>query len=223
VVTVVTVAAGPDWASATTAIGTVAVAVVVVGVVFFTEWRAGRRLREEQQRSDDLLAEERDLHAKEISDERALADKRLGEQFVHSDAQLTEERAHLAAQLQKDRIWHRRADLYARTSLAIRRYTEKPPAGADGKPMLAPDVPELANLASEATLLASGPLADLLNEFMYDFPDDARQLEIWDEFQNAARAELEVDRLQEPSTSASRATPGDRQGGNPSAVRSSDP
>ena len=89
--------------------------------------------------------------------------------------------------------------------------------------MLAPDVPELANLASEATLLASGPLADLLNEFMYDFPDDARQLEIWDEFQNAARAELEVDRLQEPSTSASRATPGDRQGGNPSAVRSSDP
>ena len=61
---------------------------------------------------------------------------------------------------------------------------------------MAPDVLELANLASEATLLASKPLADLLNEFLYDFPDDARQGGIWNEFQNAARAELEVDRVQ---------------------------
>jgi hypothetical protein len=223
VVTVVTVAASPDWATATTAIGTVAVAVVAVSVAFFTERRAGRRLREEQKRSDDRLAEERALHAKEIAEERALADKRLTEQFAHRDAQLAEERAHLAAQLQKDRIWHRRADLYARTSLAMRRYTEKPPTGPDGQPMLAPDVLELANLASEASMIATEPLADLLNEFMYDFPDDARQLEIWDEFQHAARAELEVDRVQKLSTSASGAAPGDRLGGNPSAVRSSDP
>jgi len=48
VVTVVTVAAGTDWASDTTAIGTVAVAVIAVGVAFFTERRARRRLREEQ-------------------------------------------------------------------------------------------------------------------------------------------------------------------------------
>ena len=172
-----------------------AVALVAVGVAFFTGWRAGRRLREEQKRSDDRLAEERALHAKEIAEERVLADKRLAEQFAHSEAQLAEERAHLAAQLQKDRIWHQRVGLYARTSLAMRRYIEKPPTGADGQLMLAPDVLELANLASEATLLASEPLADLLNEFMYDFPDDARQAEIWDEFQNAARAELEVDRV----------------------------
>jgi hypothetical protein len=223
VVTNVTVAAGPDWASATTAIGTVAVAVVAVSVAFFTERRARWRLREEQRRSDDRLAEERALHAKEIAEERALADNRLAEQFAHSDAQLAEERAHLAAQLQKDRIWHRRADLYARTSLAIRRYIDEPPTGAGGKTLLAPEVFELANLASEATLLASEPLADLLNEFLYDFPDVARQAEIWDEFQNAARAELEVDRAQKPSTSESGATPGDRQRGSPSAFRPSDP
>jgi nicotinamide mononucleotide (NMN) deamidase PncC len=71
-VRVITGAAGPDWASATTAIGTVAVAVVVVGVAFFGDLRAARRLREERKRSDDLLSEQRTLHAKEIAEERAL-------------------------------------------------------------------------------------------------------------------------------------------------------
>jgi hypothetical protein len=66
--------------------------------------------------------------------------------------------------------------------------------------MPAAEVFRLANLASEATMIASDPLADLLNEFMYDFLDDDRQLAIWDEFQHAARAELEMDRIQESST-----------------------
>jgi hypothetical protein len=52
----VTVAAGPDWASATTAIGTVAVAAVAVGVAFFAEWRAGLRLRDERIRSNQAVA-----------------------------------------------------------------------------------------------------------------------------------------------------------------------
>jgi len=195
VLTVVAVSAGPDWASATTAIGTVAVAVVAVGVALFTEWRAGQRLRQDRKRSDDVLGEERALHAEEIAEERALADKRLAEQLAHSDAELAEEFANLTAQLWKDRIWHRRVDLYARISLALRRYIEKPPTGLDGKPMLAADVLELANLASEATMLASESLADLLNELMYDFPEDDRQLVIRGEFQDAARAELEVDRI----------------------------
>jgi hypothetical protein len=72
-------------------------------------------------------------------------------------------------------------------------------------------------------MLASEPLVDLLNEFMYDFPDDARQLAILGEFQDAARAELEVDRIHEPSTSAPSAAPYDLQRGNRSAVPSSDP
>jgi hypothetical protein len=223
VVTVVTVAARPDWATATTAIGTVAVAVVAVGVALFAEWRGGLRLREERKRSDDLLAEERVLHAQEIAAERALADKRLAEQFAHSDAQLAEERAHSAAQLQEDRLWNRRVDLYARISLALRRYVEQPPTGPDGKPVSAADTAELANLVSEATMLASEPLADLLNQFMYDNPDSDRELEIWGTFQRAARAELDVDQRQQPSTRAPRSSAQDLQHGNPSAVQSSDP
>lgn len=100
---VVTVAAGPDWASATTAIGTVAVAVVAVGVALFAEWRAGLRIQHEHERSDAQLAEERSLHDKETAEERVLADMRLAEQFAHSDAQLAEERAHSTAQLQQER------------------------------------------------------------------------------------------------------------------------
>ena len=196
-VTVETVAAGPDWASATTAVGTVAVALVAVGVALFAEWRAGLRLREEHRRSGELLAEERALHAKEIAEERALADKRLVEQFAHSDAQLVEERAHSAAQIQEDRVWNRRVDLYARISLALRRYVEKPPTGPDGKPMSAADVLGLVNLVSEADMLASKPLADLLNQFVYDNPDSDRQLEIWNAFQYSARSELDVDRIQQ--------------------------
>jgi hypothetical protein len=223
VVTVVAAAASPEWSSVTTAIGTVAVALVAVAVALFTERRVGLRLRQEHKRGDDLLAEARDLHAKEIADERALADKRLAEQFAHSDAQLVNERVHLAAQLQKDRVWHRRVDLYARTSLAMRRYIEQPPTGPDGEPMSAPDLLELADLVSEATMLASKPLVDLLDEFMYDYPDADRQLEIWGEFQDVARAELEMDRIQEPSTSAPAAAPDDLQLGKPPAVPSSDP
>lgn len=194
-VTVHAVAASPDWASATTAIGTVAVALAAVGVALLAEWRAGQRLRKEYDRSDDLLAEERALHAKEIAEERALADKRLAEQFAHSDAQLAEERAHSVALLQEDRQWNRRVDLYTRINLAMRRYAEQPPTGPDGEPVPAPDVLGLANLVSEADMLASEPLADLLSQFVYDNPDSDRQLELWNTFQHSARVELGVDQL----------------------------
>jgi hypothetical protein len=199
-VTVDTVATDPDWASATTAVGTVAVALFAIGVALFAEWRVGLRLREEHKRSGELLAEERALHAKEIAEERALTDKRLAEQFAHSDAQLEEERVHSAVQLQEDRVWNRRVDLYARISLALRRYVEGPPTGPDGKPMSAADVLGLVNLVSEADMLASKPLADLLSQFVYDNPDSDRQLEIWNTFQYFARSELGVDRIRQPST-----------------------
>lgn len=199
-VTVDAVAAGPDWTGVTTAVGTVAVALVAVGVAFFAEWRVGLRLREEHKRSDDLLAEERSLYATEIAEERALANQRLVEQFAHGDAQLAEERAHSAAQLQEDRVWNRRVDLYARINLALRRYIEEPPTGPAGNPMSAPDVLGLVNLASEADMLASKPIADLLSQFVYDYPDSERQLEIWNTFQYSARAELGVDRIQQSST-----------------------
>jgi len=201
VVTEVAVAAGPDWASATTAIGTVAVAVVAVGIALFAEWRAGLRLREEHKRSDDLLAQERALHAKEIADERALADERLAQ-----------ERAHSAVQLQEDRVWNRRVELYARINLALRRYVEQPPTDGEGRPVSAADFAELASVASEAGMLASEHLADLLYQFMYHDADSDEQLELWNTFQHDARAELSVDRVSSPQlqTTGSSASPGCR-------------
>lgn len=115
------VATGPDWASVITAIGTVAVAVVAVGVAFFAEWRAGLRLREEQARHDT-----------EIADERALADKRLTQQLAHSDAQLADERAHSAEQLREERQLAKEreqlAEAYAIQVVLMRTAREAPDA-----------------------------------------------------------------------------------------------
>jgi hypothetical protein len=85
----VVAAAGPDWASIMTAIGTVAVAVVAGGVAV---WLEPRRAKAAQRRADEQLADEQARHDKEIAEERALADKRLAEQIAHSDAQLQQER-----------------------------------------------------------------------------------------------------------------------------------
>lgn len=180
-----------------------AVAVVAVGAALFTEWRVGKRLREERKRSLDVLTEERALHAKEIAEERAIAGKRLAEQFAHSDAQLAEERVHSAAQLREDRMWSQRVDLYARISLALRRQVEQPPTSPDGRPVPTADVVALVNLVSESDMIASEPLADLLNQFVYDNPDSDEQLEIWGTF-HSLRAELDVDRTQQPSTYSAR-------------------
>jgi hypothetical protein len=92
-------------------------------------------------------------------------------------------------------MWNRRVDLYARITLALRHYVEQPPTGPDGKIMLAADVPELADLVSEADMLASEPIQDLLNQFMYGDADD----DTWAAVRAAARDELEVDRLQRSS------------------------
>jgi hypothetical protein len=82
------IASGPDWASVMTAIGTVALAAVTVGAIIATIVIT----KQDRQRGDKQLAEE-----------RALADKRLTEQLAHGDAQLADERAHSAAQLQEER------------------------------------------------------------------------------------------------------------------------
>ena len=221
-VTIVTLAVGPDWASATTAIGTVAVAVVAVGVALFTERRAGQRLREEHKRGDDLLARSGLCTPRRSQKSAPLLTRGL---LNSSRTVMPSSRRSVPTSQNSSRrtAYGIGASIfYARISLALRRYIEKP-TGPDGKPVLAPDVLELANLASEATMLASKPLADLLNQFMYDFPDEERQLAIWGEFQHAARAELEVDRIQEPPTSAPGTASDDLQHGNPLAIPSSDP
>src|SRR6266699_2148258 len=70
------VAAGPDWATIMTAIGTVAVAVVAVGVALFAEWRADKRLAAERAHSDERLREERACGDARVADERRLFQER---------------------------------------------------------------------------------------------------------------------------------------------------
>lgn len=96
-----------------TAIGTVAVAVVAVGVALFAEWRAGERLQAEHERSDRVLGDERGRHDREIAEERSLADTRLAQQLAHSDAQLADERAHSAAQFAEERRIAQEREQYA--------------------------------------------------------------------------------------------------------------
>jgi hypothetical protein len=119
---------------------------------------------------------------------------------LDAQAQATREaREHERCLLFEECMWNRRVDLYARISLGLRRYVEQPPADPDGELMSAADIVELADLVSEADMLATKPLADLLSQFMYDNPDADRQLDIWGRFQKAARDELQVDRPQPPS------------------------
>jgi hypothetical protein len=75
---------GPDWATIMTAIGTVAVAVVAVGVALFAEWRADKRLANERAHSDEQLREERAHSAAQIAEERHIAQER--EQFAEAYA-----------------------------------------------------------------------------------------------------------------------------------------
>lgn len=88
------VASGPDWASIMTAVGTVAVAVVAVGVALFAEWRADKRVTAERVHAATVLA-----------DERAAADARLKSQQEHSGAQLREERQRAQDAEQQAEAW----------------------------------------------------------------------------------------------------------------------
>ena len=73
---VVVVSAGPDWASIMTAIGTVAVAAVAVGVALFAEWRADKRVAGERRHSAAQLQEERKHSAAQLAEERRIAQER---------------------------------------------------------------------------------------------------------------------------------------------------
>lgn len=120
---------------------------------------------------------------------------------LKAQAEATREaREHERRLLLEERMWNRRVDLYSRISLAMRRYVEQPPADRYDKPVPAADVTELADLFSEADMIGSRPLADVLDQFMYDSPDCDEQLELWSRFQHAARVELDVDRLHGPPT-----------------------
>lgn len=71
-----------DWAAIATAAGTFAAAATAVWVALWTDRRAARRIRQEHERSDRLLAEERAHGMAQLEDERRIARER--EQFAEA-------------------------------------------------------------------------------------------------------------------------------------------
>lgn len=93
-------------------------------------------------------------------------------------------RAHDVAQAHEQRVWARRADLYARILEAVRQHIEEP------DPIRIPTVddPRLTRLVAEADVFASERVRELVSLFVYDDPEN--KVDIWVELQIAARAEL---------------------------------
>ncbi|WP_433286559.1 hypothetical protein [Micromonospora sp. CA-244673] len=120
------------------------------------------------------------IRRQEAASERALA----------AQAQATRDaREHERRLAAEDRLWARRADLYARTTLAMREYLNRPVDELGRETPLA-DVPLMASLAGEAEILASAQAKDAINEFVYDDPGYDDKVNIWAEFQILARREL---------------------------------
>ncbi|MEH0938327.1 hypothetical protein [Micromonospora psammae] len=81
-----------------------------------------------------------------------------------------------------ERVWNRRVDLYIRLADAMREHLHV--EGDLG------DVPLLASLVSEADILASQEVRDLLGQFMFGNPDVQTKIDLWDRMVTAARKEL---------------------------------
>ncbi|WP_146763121.1 hypothetical protein [Micromonospora noduli] len=98
-------------------------------------------------------------------------------------------RVHQREVASADRLWARRADLYGRVSLAMREHLDRP-KDESGNELPLSEVPLMANLSSEAEILASSRTRDLIAEFVYGDPDRDEKINIWSEFQWSARREL---------------------------------
>ncbi len=84
-------AGGPSWTDILTAIGTVGAVIVALGIALYTDWRAGKRIKDEHDRSDQLLAEERERSRAALADERA-----YGRAQLEEERRLAREREQLA-------------------------------------------------------------------------------------------------------------------------------
>lgn len=85
-------AGGPSWTDILTAIGTVGAVIVALGIALFADWRAGKRIKDEHDRSDRLLREERERAAAELAGQREHERIALDDERAYSRQQLEEER-----------------------------------------------------------------------------------------------------------------------------------
>ena len=64
---------GPGVTDILTAVGTVGAVIVAVWIALWTEWRSDKRIKSERERSDGLLAEQREHERAALEEERRLA------------------------------------------------------------------------------------------------------------------------------------------------------
>jgi hypothetical protein len=86
----VILADGTHWASGATAIGTIAVAVVAVGVAMVSQRHSDKQLREEREHSDEVVAEERRLADKRLADQMRVENSQVLTQLEQSGDQFRE-------------------------------------------------------------------------------------------------------------------------------------
>ena len=97
---IVTAVAPDGPAEWLTGIGTLALAVIAVGVALWTEWRAGKRAAAERLHSDQVLADERQRHDAELAAEQLISRAQLAEErgLVQAREQMAEAYAVQVAQ-----------------------------------------------------------------------------------------------------------------------------
>ena len=109
----------------------------------------------------------------------------------HAEILARADRESALAMAREDRLWAQQADLYTRIVEAMRSRVED---RTDGSTVQPPDDPRLTSLATQASVLASTAVRELLNEFIYDCPDYDDQVNIWDNMQTLVKQELGVPR-----------------------------
>jgi hypothetical protein len=97
------VASGPDWTAIMTAIGTVAVAIAAVAIAIWSDKRTGKRIKDERDHGDIVIAEERRLADKRLAEQFAQSADQLAEQRTAADKRLQDELAHTEMQLKEER------------------------------------------------------------------------------------------------------------------------
>ncbi|WP_157979780.1 hypothetical protein [Kribbella monticola] len=102
-----------------------------------------------------------------------------------------EDREHALAMAREDRLWAQRADLYSRIVEAMRSRVED---RTDGPSVPPSDDPGLTSLVTQAQVLASTAVRELLNEFVYADAGYDDQVNIWDNMQTLVKHELGIPR-----------------------------
>src|SRR5262245_812046 len=126
--------AGPNWTDILTAIGTVATALVAVGIALWTERRSERRIRGERAQHKTAIEEERAYSRTQIEEERALQKIALAGERALQKVALEDERAYGRAEVEEERRVALEREQLAQAHAVQVVFSHSLPYPAEGKP-----------------------------------------------------------------------------------------